>query len=78
MSEPKKKAENGAVILPHPANATHAALPSDVMQELLSAAASKYTWAELDPLMTKVKGAMVPLHNEEGTETFQLCKAPQQ
>jgi len=34
------------------------ALPTDTMQKLITAAAQKYTWAELDPLMTEVKQAM--------------------
>jgi hypothetical protein len=39
--------------------ATHLALPIDVMNELVTVAATKYTWAELDPLMSKVKKYML-------------------
>lgn len=48
-----------APVIQHPAQATHMALPAEVMQELITAAAQKYTWAELDPLMSKVKTNMM-------------------
>ncbi len=57
-------------VIQHPANATHMALPTETMQKLITAAAQKYTWAELDPLMTEVKGVMVAVRREGDSLTL--------
>jgi hypothetical protein len=64
----EKQAPN---VIQHPAQATHMALPTDVMNELISMTAAKYTWAELDPLMSgKVKKLLVPMRvAEDGAVT---------
>ena len=59
----EKQAPN---VIQHPGNATHMALPTEVMNELISMTAAKYTWAELDPLMSgKVKKMILPMRVDE-------------
>ena len=71
MSDGDNEEQQQSTVIQHPAQATHLALPSDVMNELIAAAAQKYTWAELDPLMSgKVKKLMLPMRiSAEGEAT---------